>query len=92
MLRLADAAWAACGWARTTREVVGGYRVEAERNFGLGARASGTRRRESASWVNRAGEIPRGDSVEWRRRQGTNLLEIRVGLFGRGWSIYMKMD
>ena len=32
------AAWAARGWARTTREVVGGYMVEAERNldWGLG--------------------------------------------------------
>ena len=42
-------------------EVVGGYMVEAERNFGLGARASGTRRRESAGWVEKDREgIPRG--------------------------------
>ena len=35
--------------------------VEAERNFGLGARASGTRRRESAGWVEKDREgIPRG--------------------------------
>ena len=80
VLRLADAAWAACGWARTTREVVGGYRVEAERNFGLGARASGTRRRESAGWLNRVGEIPRG--IRWSGgsvgMDGTLLLKFRV--------------
>ena len=36
MLRLADAVWTARGWARAMREVVGGYRVEAERNFWIG--------------------------------------------------------
>ena len=38
VLRLADAVWTARGWARATREVVGGYMVEAERNldWGLG--------------------------------------------------------
>ena len=47
--------------ARGAMDVVGGYRVEAERNFGLGARASGTRRRESAGWVEKDREgIPRG--------------------------------
>ena len=67
MLRLADAVWTAGGWAGAMREVVGGYRMEAERNFWIGAWASGTRGRESAGWVNQAGEILRGDSVEWRR-------------------------
>ena len=58
--------------------------MEAERNFGLGARASGTRRRESAGWVNRAGEIPRG--IRWSGggvgMDGALLLKLWVrGLF-----------
>ena len=72
------------GQAHRSRDVVGGYRVEAERNFGLGARAPGTRRRESVLWVNRAGEIPRG--IRWSGggvgMDGTFLLKFRVrGLF-----------
>ena len=47
--------------ARGAMDVVGGYKVEAERNFWIGARASGTRRRESAGWVEKDREgIPRG--------------------------------
>ena len=62
------------------RRLHGGGREE----FGLGARASGTRRRESAGWVNRAGEIPRG--IRWSGggvgMDGTLLLKFRVrGLF-----------
>ena len=55
--------------------------VEAERNFGLGARASGTRRRESAGWVNRAGEIPRG--IRWSG--GSVGMDGTMGLDFRDW-------
>ena len=60
------------------REVVGGYRVEAERNFWIGG--SGIwNEEEGERWLGESGRgDPEGDSVEWRRR-------------GDGWDIAPKI-